>query len=246
MSERKVPTIFSAKRRASRAARALSRAVQPDAASWLIDEMTDDIVERVGFMNLEPARSLVVGLGHEKITHMLDGEISAAHVLDEEQPLHGGQYDLVISVGRLDTVNDLPGALLHARMALSDGGIFLATFIGAGSLPQLRQIMLAGDGERAAARIHPQIDNRAATALMERAGFSRQVIDSSTLQASYRTLDRMVNDLRDQGLGNVLADVPPAMSKIGLKRAREAFDSLSDDTGRVIETFEILTLTGWR
>ena len=106
--------------------------------------------------------------------------------------------------------------------------------------------MLAADGDRPAPRIHPQIDNRAATALLERAGFARQVVDSRNLKVSYRSFDRMIADLREQALTSVLQTKAPAVGKAGLARARDAFDALKDDEGRVTETFEILTLTGWR
>ena len=104
---------------------------------------------------------------------------------------------------------------------------------------------MAADGERPAARIHPLIDNRAGSALLDRAGFARQVVDTVPLKVSYPSLDRLVADLREQALTNVLADPPPPITKAGLTRARQEFDRLRNDEGRVIETFEILTLTGW-
>ncbi len=56
----------------------------------------------------------------------------------------------------------------------------------------------------------------------------------------------MVADLRAQGLTNVLADPPPRVTRDWLARARQAFSELADDQGRVVESFELLTLTGWR
>ena len=49
---------------------------------------------------------------------------------------------------------------------------------------------------------------------------------------------------RAQGLGNVLASRAPALGKAGLARARQAFAEAADAQGRVVETFEILTLSG--
>ncbi len=74
---------------------------------------------------------------------------------DEEAPFPAGEFDLIASLGTLGTVNDLPGALIHLREALAPGGLMIASFPGAGCLPQLRAAMLAGDGERPAARMHP-------------------------------------------------------------------------------------------
>ena len=165
---------------------------------------------------------------------------------DEEKPIDGGPYDLIVSMAQLDTVNDLPGALLHARNALTDDGIFIAQMLGAGSLSMLRQILLEADGERPAARIHPQIDNRAATGLLQRALFSKQVVDQYPLNVSYKSFLKLISDLREQGLTNQLADPPPPLTRTGLARAVQAFDAAKDEGGRVTERFEILTLTGWR
>ena len=143
-------------------------------------------------------------------------------------------------------VNDLPGALIHAHAALRDGGLFIAAFPGAGSLPVLRQLALAADGDRPAARIHPQVDIRAGTALLERAGFARQVVDSYPLKVRFSSLDRIISDLRDHGLTASLASPAPPITRTGWQRACEAFDALREDDGKVTETFEILVLTGWR
>ena len=58
-------------------------------------------------------------------------------------------------------------------------------------------------------------------------------------------LDTLVDDLRDQALGNQLAQPGPALSRAALDRARAAFLKTADEDGRVVERFEILTLTGW-
>ncbi|WP_427968930.1 methyltransferase domain-containing protein [Altererythrobacter sp.] len=249
MNEQRVPRIFSVPRRANRLARSLTLARGKSPARWLFEEMEQDCIERLEFMRFEPARALLAGPASSALGSVLSdrgAEVSLIAQYDEEKPIVDAPFDLIVSLARLDTVNDLPGALLHTRMALNEGGLFIGQMVGAGSLPMLRQLMLAADAERPAARIHPQVDNRAATALLERAGFARQVVDSQSLNVSYRSLDRLVADLREQGLTNVLADPPPPLGKAGLARARDAFDALKDSEGRVNETFEILTLTGWR
>lgn len=212
-------------------------------------EIEQDLIERLGFMQAEPKQALIIGPDSGTLAAYLRGmgcEVISQQHLDEEQPLPIPPCDLIVSLLRLDTVNDLPGALLHHRSALTSDGLFIACIMGAGSLSTLRQVMLTADGDRPAARIHPQIDNRAASALMQRAGFSRQVVDSHSLKVTYRSLDRLIADLREQALTNVLADAPPPLTRTAFARARTAFDALKDGDGRVTETFELLTLTGWR
>ncbi|MEL6878336.1 MAG: methyltransferase [Pseudomonadota bacterium] len=249
MNNRSVPSIFSAKRRAARVSRAASFAARPDAARWLIEEMERDCIERIGFMRLQPKNALVVGPSPRELPaelERLECETLSLPAHDEEQPWQSAALDLIVSLSRLDTVNDLPGALLHYRNALSEGGIMIAQMLGAGSLPVLRDILLNADHDRPAARIHPQIDNRAATGLLERAGFKRQVVDGHTMRVSYTSFARLIADLREQALNNVLADPPPPLTRTALARAHQAFDAMKDEEGRVTETFELLTLTGWR
>ncbi|HWK41492.1 MAG TPA: methyltransferase domain-containing protein [Croceibacterium sp.] len=246
------PTIFSRTRRmaARRRARMLQRKADP--ARFVIDDVVEDMVERLAFLRHEPQRALVVGDWTGALPDALRAqgtEVTQAEPgegFDEEQPFPADGFDFIASVASLDTVNDLPGALIHMHRALAPGGRVIASFVGAGSLPTLRRIMLAADGDRPAARIHPQVDVRAGAQLLQRAGWAEPVADSRTLTVAYRSLDRLVADIRAQGLGNVLASAVPRIGKAGLERARAAFAAEADERGRVVETFEILTLSGRR
>jgi hypothetical protein len=209
--------------------------------------MIDDTQDRLDFMQLEPTRALVLGPMADTLALPASCEdCSRLEHMDEAQPIAGAPYDLIVSLGQLDTVNDLPGALLHACNALSEGGVFIAQMLGAGTLGILRDLLLEADRDRPAARIHPQVDNRAATGLLQRAGFSKQVVDQYPFSVSYTKLGTFIRDLREQGLTNQLSDPPPPLSREAWKRAEEAFGALKDAQGRVTESFEILALTGWR
>ena len=224
---------------------------RPDAPRYLLDDMVEDVLDRIGFLRIQPRSALIVG----EWTGTLSTALSAQGVVttsadpidgfDEEQPLPSGGFDLIASIGTLDTVNDLPGALIHIRNALAPGGLMIASFTGAGSLPVLRAAMLAADGERPAARIHPQIDVRAGGQLLQRAGFADPVIDSRSLDVAFRSLGGLVADLRAQGLSSVLARSGPPLGKAALAAARAGFSEAGTD-GRTVERFEILTLSGWR
>jgi SAM-dependent methyltransferase len=224
----------------------------PDAPRYIAESMIDDVIERASFLRFRFRNALVIGDWGYGISDRLEhiGEpgyacIAAPPGFDEEQPFTSTQHDLILSLCALDTINDLPGVLIHMRNALAPGGLMIASFPGAGSLPILRQAMLEADGERPAPRIHPQIDVRAGAQLLQRAGFADPVADSHTLEVRFGSLDRLVADLRAQGLSNVLADPGPPLSKSALARARAAF-AAAGKGGRTTERFEIVTLTGWK
>jgi SAM-dependent methyltransferase len=224
----------------------------PDAPRYLIDEMIEDVIERAQFLRFRFRRALVVGgwgADPGPRLHAIGEPAGTCEIapadFDEEAPFGEERFDFILSLGSLDTVNDLPGALIHIRKALTPGGLMIASFPGAGSLPVLRQAMLDADGDRAAPRIHPQIDVRAGAQLLQRAGLADPVADSRELDVSFGSLGRLVADLRGQGLSNVLAEPGPPLGKVALDRAREAF-AAAGSNGRTVERFEIVTLTGWR
>ncbi len=250
------PEIFAPHRRL--ALRQRMRVLQrgDDAARFMIDDMVDDVRDRLAFLRHQPARALVVGDVSGALASALTAQGSVVTradpvplvgevPIDETQPLaFADRFDLIASLGTLDTVNDLPGALLHLRRALAPGGLAIMAMPGAGSLPALRAVMLAADGDRPAPRLHPQIDVRAGGQLLQRAGFADPVTDSRSLRVSYRRFDRLIADLRAQALTACLTRGGPPLSKAALARAHIAFDAMAE-AGRVTETFEILTLSGW-
>lgn len=249
--DRTPPQIFSRRLVDAKFARSRSRQAAPGAASYLAELLADDVIERLGFMRLEPSRALLVGDMTDRLALWLEDmrAVVDTHGIDHfdaEVPGPPARYDLMVHLLGLGMVNDLPGALIHAHAMLGKGGLMIATFPGAGSLPALRQIALAADGEQPAARMHPLVDSRAGAALLQRAGFTRQVVDSYPVRVRFATFDRMVADLRDHGLTGSLTSPAPMLTRDWLDRARQAFDALREDDGKVTETFEILVMTGWK
>lgn len=237
------PQIFSPRRRLAVRRRGLALQQDPDAARYLLDDMIEDTLDRLSFLRHSPSRSLVIGDWTGTLVRQLSGEttlVDPASGFAEEQPFPKGDYDFIASLSTLDTVNDLPGALIHIRNALAPGGLAIAQFVGAGSLPALRAAMLAADGDRPAPRLHPAVDVRAGGQLLQRAGWADPVVDNRSLEVRFSSLDSLVRDLRMQGLSNVLARPGPSLSRTQYSIVKEQFGS------GTLERFEILTLSGWK
>lgn len=251
MATKAPPRIFSPERRLALRRRLLRLQQQQDAPCYLIDDMVEDVLERLSFLRFEPRTALVVGDYSGTLAPRLVAqgvtvtEVDPAMGFVEEQPWPFADIDLIVSLGTLDTVNDLPGAFIHARKALAPGGMLIASFLASGSLPVLRNIMLDVDGERPAPRLHPSVDVRAGAQLLQRTLYADPVADHRHVDVGFRSLSRLVTDLRAQGLANVLADPGPALGKAALARAHEVF-AAAGEGGRTVERFEIMTLSGWK
>lgn len=168
---------------------------------------------------------------------------------DEDRlPFADRAFDLVVSIGALDTVNDLPGALSLIRRTLKPGGLFLAACIG-GPLPRLRQAMRAAEAATHAAaspRVHPRLDVRAAGDLLLRTGFHLPVADRDELSIRFASLASLVADLRAMGLTNMLRErARRPLSRAARSAASKEFKSGGEPDGKVSELFEIVYLSGW-
>ena len=169
---------------------------------------------------------------------------------DEDRlPFADASFDLIVSAGVLDAVNDLPGTLALARRLLRPDGLFLAGFVGGNSLPRLRSAVLAADmavGSGASPHVHPMVDLRAAAGLLVRAGRNRPGTPRARGPQRYRSRGGLLDDLRGAGAGNILrarARVP--LTRRWLAAAAEAFAAQAEADDRISEQFELIYLTGW-
>lgn len=233
-----------------RALRRLRRgraAAAGEAADYLARHMADELIERLELVTRPFGDALVLGPG-SYLPERLRARglaVTASDADEDRLPFAESRFDLVVSAGSLDTVNDLPGALIQIRRALRPDGLLLAAFTGAGSLPRLRRAMRAAEeaeGRPPSPRIHPQIDVRAAGDLLTRAGFTLPVADCETLNVRFSAFATLVADLRAMGATNILVarDRRP-FGRTGLAAAIADFE----DQGGTGERFEIVHLAGW-
>jgi SAM-dependent methyltransferase len=239
------PIIFDPRRRMALRARAVDMGVE---RSFLYQHMADELAERLSLVSRDFGRALLIGpIAHfaGKVLRGRDLQRVAAPMLDEELlPYDLAEFDLILSAGTLDSVNDLPGALVQIRRCLKPDGLFLGTLFGAGSLSALKAAMLEADGAQVRAHIHPQIDLQMISELMTRAEFALPVADVDTLEVRYSSWRRLVADLREAGVGNALTG-PRGFARALPARIDAAWARQNDPDGKTCERFTFLQLSGW-
>lgn len=239
------PLIFNNRRRIAIRSRAVARGVEK---SFLLQYMANELGERLADVSRNFEHVLLLGpvaIFADQILGERRPKVTGDIFQDEEVlPYQQSSFDLILSAGTLDSVNDLPGALVQIRRALKPDGLFLGTLFGAGSLQTLKSTMLKADGAHVQPHIHPQIDLRAISDLIMRAGFALPVTDIDKLSVHYQDWRRLVSDLRDAGVSNALSgqrrfarSLPAALDK--------AWHALCEPDGRACEVFHFLQLSGW-
>ena len=205
------PDIFDSALRARRRDRMLPTYADHD---FLHQAMLDELLDRLGDVQRDLPEALVIGCPDGRARAALeamgkrvacvDPSFLAARAMNGVQadedalPFADDSFDLVLACGTLDSVNDLPGALILMRRVLRPDGLMLAAFAGAGSLPRLKAALLAAEGDRAGQHIHPQVDVRAAGDLLSRAGFAMPVADGETLVDCIYHLDRGYDQMEEK------------------------------------------------
>lgn len=224
--------------------------------AFLRDVMVDGLLERLAAVTRDFTDVLDIGTPDAGLTvpgariarfdpgHRFAHAANGVQGDEDRLPFADASFDGVLSAGVLDQVNDLPGALTLIRRVLRPDGVFLGAFLGGGSLPALRAALRVAEGDRPAARLHPQIDVRSAGDLLMRAGFALPVADVETFDVRYAHLGRLLDDLRGMAASNILVG-RSVMTRETLARAAAAFADAAGPDGRTTERFSIVFVTGW-
>ncbi|MEP5486076.1 MAG: methyltransferase domain-containing protein, partial [Parasphingorhabdus sp.] len=223
--------------------------------------MVEEILERLDAVKRTFKRVLIIGLSAEALGRELqkrgmtvvfaDSSEQLASALggvicdDDRLPFADHSFDLIINMGSLDTINDLPGALALCRRIMVPDGLLLAAFVCAESFTSLKSVIMEAEGDRVAAHIHPQIDVRTAGDLLARAGLTLPVADSDILSLRYSSLERLISDIRNMGGSNILTGRAPSISRKTSNIIQSLFDARSKPTGKFEESVTLLYLCAW-
>ena len=227
------------------------RAARTGPELFLQDRAFADILERLGQVNRRFDKTLLVGAANADLANSLAQLVGSVEVAEQEKEdeLDGkpGSFDLIVAIGTLDTVNDLPGALLRLRFLLKPDSLLIGAMSGGDTLPRLRRAMRAADAVMGAAapHVHPRIEPAALAQLLLSAGFAMPVVDVDRIQASYPSLRKLVADLRAMGATNLLNQRSRTPLTHAAMQAAEGDFSIGQVDGRTVETFEVLHFAAW-
>jgi SAM-dependent methyltransferase len=256
MSDAPAPLFSSARHRAQRDR--LARL--PADANFLAPIIAETLLDRLSMVTRDFSRTLLIGAHDAPLAERLRGTGTRLTILEAGPRLAArseamvgeadaidlpfASFDLIVWPGGLDGVNDVPGALMRLRALLAPDGLLLGAFVGDGSLQRQRRAVMA-EGVRPIARLHPQIDLAAMGNLLQRTGFSLQLVEVEALTVRYGDWFALVRDLRAAGLTSRLAPAPPPLTREEAARIAAAFAAQADPDDRVAEQFRLIHFSGW-
>ena len=229
---------------------------------FLLDPVFDETLDRLRDVRRGFERALLIGAASPEWRRRLEevaGEVEAVEpgplmaaasgaVLGQEDrhDFGEGRFDLVVAIGTLDTVNELPRALQMIRRAMRPDSPLIGAMAGGDSLAMLRGAMIEADRATGgtAQRTHPRIDPASLAGLLSGAGFAMPVVDVDRRRIRYASLFGLVRDLRAMGAANMMSERAAGRGREWAARAAAAFAAQGED-GRTTERIDILHFIGW-
>lgn len=246
------------------------RAATAGTVDFLLARAADDLADRLALMRRSFPIAVNLGAYHGVLSRRLRGMAGIEHLLDVEAaprlaaqcdgptvvadeealPFAAGSLDLVVSALALQHVNDLPGTLVQIQRALKPDGLLLASLLGGATLAELRQAFIIAETETtggASPRVAPFADVRDLGGLLQRAGFALPVADADAVQVAYADMFALMRDLKAMGMANALTERRRTfLRRETLLRAAAIYaERFARADGRIVATFEIITITGW-
>jgi SAM-dependent methyltransferase len=230
----------------------------------ILEEAADRLLDRLDDLNRRFTRALDLGgrgvvaprLRARGIPFVVSMDLSSRMATaagglplagDEEWlPFAPESFDLVVASLSLHWVNDLPGALVQIRRALSPDGLFLAALPGLGTLQELRAALAEAETELRGGlspRVSPFPELRDAAGLLQRAGFALPVADVESIPVRYRSAAALYADLRAAGETSALLTRDPRIPPRALLPLAAAH--LPEQPDGIPATFRLIVMTGW-
>jgi SAM-dependent methyltransferase len=161
------------------------------------------------------------------------------------------KFDLIVSNLNFHFINEIPAFLINVKELLNKGGVFLASFFGEENLSELAHVLHKSEMEiygGVSPRMAPTIDVKTAAMLLQKAGFNSPISDFEKIEVEYQKPIDLLKDLKFMGQGNVLQKRSRRFfSKRFLNKICENyFELYSTKNLKILASFEIVTIIGWK
>ncbi|MCE2688074.1 MAG: class I SAM-dependent methyltransferase [Rickettsiales bacterium] len=184
---------------------------------------------------------------------ILENKINHQLIIAEEEimPFGSNILDLIISNSNLHFINDLPKFLLQINNILVNKGLFIASFFGEDNLSELARAILETENniyDGLSPRMIPTIQLKTIAHLMAKIGFINVVAKIDKIAVDYKSTLQLLKDLQMMGQSNIISKKSRRFfTKYFLTKLIDKYqEHYSNQEGKIIATFEIITVTGFK
>lgn len=170
------------------------------------------------------------------ISHLMQAEIDYKDSLEYIEP--SKKFDLVISFFDVNWLLKPEEFFLQASNHLNKNGLIIGCCVGGSTLLNLRKCFITLEektGLPHIQRISPMIKPEDLTALLQYIGYKNVITSTENLEVEYRTVYKLLKDLKQMGESNSLLSTP------NYSINKKLYKQIKTLSAKHLENFEILS-----
>ena len=226
-----------------------------DQSDFLHKKIADDLFSRLDISYFKNKKILLLGKFSQHTAIFTEANLRQEQItviesgcLDELKV--GLEFDIIISNLELHFINDIRDYFVRVKNKLVKDGVFLASMYGGNSLYELKNVFIEAAeklGLDHAPRCIFFCDIKSVGMLMQQAGFTMPVVDSTNIKIKYKNIFGIISDLRAMAQTNILNDRPKNyVGKDFFQIANNIYQERFSINGSLLVNVDYISITGIR
>ena len=168
---------------------------------------------------------------------------------DEKLPFKSNSLSGIVSCLYIDNSSNSNNFFKQVFNILNENGFFIISLFGSKTLSSFKEIFLKVEEKKfngVSLRFHPLFDLQTVGNQIKQIGFKNVIVETDTISIKYKTIFKLMDDLRGMGLTNSLKNRSKYFTPKSLFIDVEK-QILSDKAQNFfLAQFEVITITAWK
>lgn len=200
------------------------------------------------YKNLAPNQQLTVDSSFSRLIFNERSSIKLA-LIEDKLPFKNNSFSGVVSCLYIDNSTNAMDFFMQVFNILNENGFLIISLFGSNTLDTIKKSFIKIEERKyngVSLRFHPLFELQTIGDQLKKIGFKNVIVETETISIKYKTIFKLMNDLRGMGLTNSLKNrskyFTPKSFFVDIEK-----HLLSNKTQNFfLAQFEMLTVTAWK
>ena len=200
------------------------------------------------YKNLAPNQQLTVDMSLSRLNYNDRSSIKLV-LIEDNLPFKSNSFSGIISCLYIDNSSNSIDFFTQVFNILSENGFLIISLFGSNTLDSIKKSFIKIEEKKyngASLRFHPLFELQTIGDQLKKIGFKNVIVETETISIKYKTIFKLMHDLRGMGLTNSLKNrskfFTPKSFFVDIDK-----HLLSNKTQNFfLANFEVITVTAWK